>query len=460
MTTSPPQVNGHRRRIPVITEWQTLLAPAEEPAVATTSPEPQPEPAVDLVAEAKADAIRTKAYADAEEQRARAEAEAEAVRIKAEGDAKAAEVKAVEEARKLKLANDKAQARAIEEQAARDARIAKLNRQRSEEERAAREAEESAAVQEQADALKAQEIDAAEEQWRKYALSFYAVCSVVALPVQIAAFYNPDAIWLMAAPIMLEGGAWVVLKGARAAAASNRPHWHYRLIAWVLAFIAAGINLWHGLHAFDPATAIGTAFASIAGPGVYDLHEHGKIRKRDGIPTRRERRAAKKAAERAAKEKAAAKLFEAERQAHLENAARDAASKLDADRRQMFPKVHEHALKLAADLGETAITPAIWKQAKLDVDGAQPGESDEILRMRNRAAAKVEAARLNKPVSTLGDKASSQRASQIPAGKKPRVYNPPARPGRRRPGDTPKYVEAARKQASIAAKNASTEEQK
>ncbi|MFF3998563.1 hypothetical protein ACFYX8_35305 [Streptomyces cyaneofuscatus] len=462
MTTSPPQVNGHRRRIPVITDWQKLLPPAEEP-VAAPVPEVQPEPAtpsVDLVAQAEADAIRTKAYADAEEQRARAEAEAEALRIKAEGEAKAAEIKAAEEARKLKLANDKAQARAIEEQAARDARIAKSNREREAEERAAREAEERAAVQEMAETKTVAEVAVAEEQWRKYALSFYAVCSIVALPVQIAAFYNPDAIWLMAAPIMLEGGAWVVLKGARAAAASHRPHWHYRLIAWILAFIAAGINLWHGLHAFDPATAIGTAFASIAGPGVYDLHEHGKLRKRDGVPTRRERRAAKKAAKRAAAEQAATKLFEAERLAYLENAARDAANKLDADRKQMFPRVHAHALKLAADLGETAITPAIWRQAKLDVDGAMPGESDEILRMRNTAAAKVEAARLNKPVSTLSKTTNAQRASQMPQGQKTRVYNPPARPGRRTPGDTPRYVSAARKQAAITAKNASTEEQK
>lgn len=462
MTTSPPQVNGHRRPLPVITDWQTLLAPAEEP-VATTAPEPQPEsadPAVDLVAEAKADAIRTKAYADAEEQRARAEAEAEAVRIKAEGEAKAAEIKAVEEARKLKLANDKAQARAIEEQAARDARIAESNRKRAEAERAQQEDERARREQQQAAAAAEADVAKATKTWRKYAIAFYAVCAVVALPVQIAAFWDRDAPWLVIAPLMLEGAALVVTKGAAAAVAASRPHWHYRTVAWLFAFIAAGINLKHGLDAFDPATAIGTAFASLAGPGVWDLHEHGRIRRRDGVPTRRERRAAKKAAERAAKEKAAAELFEAERQAHLENAAREAANKLDAARKQMFPRVHEHALKLAADLGETAITPAIWKQAKLDVDGALPGESDEILRMRNRAAAKVEAARLNKPVSTLGDKASPQRASQIPGPKKPRVYNPPARPGRRRPGDTPKYVEAARKQASIAAKNASTEEQK
>ncbi|MDQ0694244.1 hypothetical protein [Streptomyces sp. W4I9-2] len=462
MTTSPPQVNGHRRRIPVITEWQTLLAaPAEEP-VATTAPEEQPEPApaVDLVAQAEADAIRTKAFADAEEQRARAEAEAEALRLKAEGEAKAAEIKAVEEARKLKLANDKAQARAIEEQAARDARIAKSNRERAEAERGQQDDERARQEQQQTAAAAEADVAKATKVWRKYAIGFYAVCAIVALPVQIAAFWDENAPWLVIAPLMLEGAALVVTKGAAAAVAANRPHWHYRTVAWVFAFIAAGINLKHGLDAFDPATAFGTAFASLAGPGVWDLHEHGRIRRRDGVLTRRERRAAKKAAKRAAEEKAAAELFEAERQAHLENAARDAADKLDADRKEMFPRVHAHALKLAADLGETAITPAIWKQAKLDVDGAGPGESDEILRMRNRAAEKVAAARLNKPVSTLGDKASSQRASQIPVAKKPRVYNPPARPGRRRPGDTPKYVEAARKQASIAARNASIEEQK
>lgn len=463
MTISPPQVNGHRHRIPVITEWQTLLAPAEESAVVTTAPENQTvpaEPAVDLVAEAKADAIRTKAYADAEEQRARAEAEAEAVRIKAEGDAKAAEIKAAEEARKLKLANDKAQARAIEEQAARDARIAKSNRERAEAERGQQEDERASQEQKQNEAAAEADVAKAASTWRFYAVMFYAVCAVVALPVQIAAFWDPNAWWLVIAPLMLEGAALVVTKGAAAAVAATRPHWHYRTVAWVFAFIAAGINLKHGLDAFDPATAFGTAFASLAGPGVWDLHEHGRIRRRDGVVTRRERRAAKKAAKRAAEEKAAAELFEAEQQAHLENTARSAAERLDADRKEMFPRVHAHALKLAADLGETAITPAIWKQAKLDVDGALPGESDEILRMRNMAAAKVEAARLNKPVSTLSKTTNAQRASQIPGAKKPRVYNPPARPGRRRPGDTPKYVEAARKQASITARNASIEEQK
>ncbi|MFJ2697447.1 hypothetical protein ACIO5Z_14635 [Streptomyces rochei] len=393
-----------------------------------------------------------RALAEAEAIRTRAAADAEAARIEAEGKAEAEKIKAAEEARKQKIANDKAEDRAREERAARAARIAKLNREREEQERAAREAEEKAAAQEQAEAAKAAEVAAAEEQWRQYALRFYVVCSIVALPVQIAAFYNPNALWLMAAPIMLEGGAWVVLKGARAAAADHRPHWHYRLIAWLLAFIAASINLWHGLHAFDPATAIGTAFASIAGPGVYDLHEHGQIRKRDGKLTRRERKAAEKAAREEARRKAAEEKRRAAEKEAAERAAAEAAEKLAQARAKEFPKVWQHALRLAAALGETTVTEAVWKRAHRDVEGADPSESAEIIRLRNAAEARVEAARQKRPVN----RPSSQAASQVPGPKKPRVYNPPARRGRRTKGDV-KYTPGARRQASITAKQTVSE---
>lgn len=393
-----------------------------------------------------------RALAEAEAIRTRAAADAEAARIEAEGRAEAEKIKAAEEARKQKIANDKAEDRAREERAARAARIAKLNREREEQERAAREAEEKAAAQEQAEAAKAAEVAAAEEQWRQYALRFYVVCSIVALPVQIAAFYNPNALWLMAAPIMLEGGAWVVLKGARAAAADHRPHWHYRLIAWLLAFIAASINLWHGLHAFDPATAIGTAFASIAGPGVYDLHEHGQIRKRDGKLTRRERKAAEKAAREEARRKAAEEKRRAAEKEAAERAAAEAAEKLAQARAKEFPKVWQHALRLAAALGETTVTEAVWKRAHRDVEGADPSESAEIIRLRNAAEARVEAARQKRPVN----RPSSQAASQVPGPKKPRVYNPPARRGRRTKGDV-KYTPGARRQASITAKQTVSE---
>ncbi|WP_406501946.1 hypothetical protein OHA04_37545 [Streptomyces sp. NBC_01590] len=454
MTTSPPQVNGHdRTAVPVIRDWRSAFnAPSVEQPVVELAPEPQPEPtapAVDLVAQAEADAIRTRADAAAEEQRIKAEAAADALKIKA-----------AEEARKLKLANDKAEARAAEERAARDARIAESNRKREEADRAKAKARQDEQAQKKAEAATAEEIAKAADRWRRYAVMFYAVCAVVALPVQIAAFWDPNAWWLVIAPLMLEGAALVVTKGAAAAVAAQRPHWHYRTVAWVFAFIAAGINLWHGMAAFDPATAIGTAFASLAGPGVWDLHEHGRIRKRDEVLTRRERKALKKAAKTEAEEKAASEKREAERQAYREKAAREAAETLDRIRNEEFPEVYRHAKRLAADLGERTITEAIWKRAKLDVDGALPGESAEVLRMRNVAERRVAAARENTSVTVASKTTNAQRASQMPSTRKPRVYNPPARPGRRRKGDTPKYVAAARKQAAITARNATPEEQK
>ncbi|MGW0780355.1 hypothetical protein [Streptomyces sp. NPDC002913] len=452
MTTSPPQVNGHRRPLPVITDWQAFLGtPAEQPVVEPT-PEPQPEPAtptVDLVAQAEADAIRTKAFADAEEQRINAEAAAEALKTKA-----------AEEARKLKLANDKAERRAEEEQAARDARIAESNRLRAEAERAQVKARREEQEQQHAEAATAREVEAAAARWRRYAILFYGVCAIVALPVQIAAFWDPHAWWLVIAPLMLEGAALVVTKGAAAAVAAQRPHWHYRTVAWLFAFTAAGINLWHGIHAFDPATAIGTAFASLAGPGVWDLHEHGRIRRRDGVLSRKER----KAAERAGKKQAAEREAQEQREAAREEARQKAMEAIDArlaeQREQEFPDEWKYALKLAVAMGETTVTDAVWDRAWDDLHAAKPGVTANSISTRNAAAVRMQRVLERAPEKTPSKTTNTQRASQMPPAKKPRVYNPPARAGRRRAGDTPKYVEAARKQAAITARTASTEEQK
>lgn len=439
MTASPP-LNGHPRpTMPVLGDWRPATP---EPAVEEQSaPEPQPDPVEtsELVAQAQAEAIRAQAWADAEARRTAAEAAAKAELVKAE-----------EEARKLRLANDRAERKAREEEAASEARIAEHQRRRDEAERVRKAAEERDQAQKQTEQQAAKEIAEADDKWRSYAIKFAIVCGIVSLPVQMSFFWNREAPWMAAAPIMLEGAAWVVHRGARAAAVSKRPVWHYRTIVWLLAFLAAGVNLYHGLHSFDPGTAVATAFASIAGPGVWDLHENGRIRKREGVPTRRERKAAEKEAARFAAEQAEKELREAERQAYREKAAREAAAELDEARRNEFPDVHRHALKLAADLGETSITESIWKRAKLDVHGALPGESADIFRLRNAAEARVEAARQKRSVNG----SSQQVASQMPGSKKPRIYNPPARPGRRTKGDTPKYSMAARKQAAITAQQA------
>jgi chemotaxis protein histidine kinase CheA len=444
MTASPP-VNGHKRpTMPVFGEWESVVP---EPVQEQRTPQPDSEKS-DLVAAAEAATIR-----------ARGEAEAEAIRIAAEAAAQAEIVKAEEEARKLRLVNDRAERKAAEEQAASEARIAEHNRRRDDAERARIDAAAKAEEQQAAEQAQAAEVADAEDRWKGYARGFYIVCAIVALPVQIAAFYDPKALWLMAAPLMLEGGAWVVLKGAAAAVAAQRPHWHYRLIAWLLAFIAAGINLWHGLNAFDPATAIGTAFASVAGPGVWDLHEHGRMRHRDGVPTRRERKAAKREAKRIAEAQAADKLFAAEREAHLENALREQMEKLAKDREERFPDVWDHALGLAAALGETTVTDAVWRRAHKDVKGTDPGDSPEAQQLRNAAARRMFDARADAPEKSVWKIQDAQVNPQVPpTRRRGSVTGPPVR-GTRRAGDTPKFVDAARKQAAITAKNAAQKDQ-
>jgi hypothetical protein len=409
------------------------------------------EPRFDPVALAEAEAIRT-----------RAAAEAEAARIKAEGEAEAEKIRAAEEAAALRLenekqalANERAALRFQREQAEQHAKIAEAERKREETERAREEARRQADEQAASEKNEAEKLAKAEGDWKFFAVAFAAVCAVVALPVQMAAFWNEKAPWMISAPFMLEGAAWVVLRGAAAAVAAHRPHWHFRLIAWLLAFVSAAVNLGHGLAQFDTATAIGTAFASIAGPAIWDLHEHGRIRKRDGVLTRRERRAQRKQERAEAARKAAEAAQRAAEKEAADKAAAEAAKQLAETRADEFPEVWKHALRLAAALGETTVTEAVWRRAHLDIEGTDPGESAETIRARNVAAKRVESARTGTPVNTLSKTTNAQRASQVPGPKKPRVYNPPARRGRRTKGDV-KFAPAARRQASIAAKQITT----
>ena len=458
MTASPPTVNGHARppALQVVGDWQPIDATPTEPETAEppTAQVESAAPKSDAIAQAEAEAIRARAWAESEERRLAAEAEKEAALKRAEAEAEAIRVKAVEDARKAKLANDKAEQRYAEEQAAREARIAESNRKREDAERAAAAAAKQAEIDELAEAKKAKVVEKADNTWRGWAIGFYALCAAVALPVQISAFWNPAKPWMAGAPVLLEIAALVVAFGTAAAVANKRPHWHFRLITWVLAFIAAAVNFGHGITEFDLATAIGTALASVFGPGVWDLHEHGRIRHRDGVPTRRERKAAEKAAEAEAKQKAADEAQRVAEKQAAEKAAEEAVAKLAADREQEFPNVWKHALRLAAALGETTVTEAIWRRAHLDIEGTDPGESAETIRARNVAAKRVELARENGSVNTLSKTTNAQRASHLPSANKPRAYSPPARPGRRTKGDSQPFVTAARKQAAITAQQA------
>lgn len=445
MTASPP-LNGHARpTLPVLGDWRPATPETVEEQ---RTPEPQPEPAV-----IDAEVARAKAWAEVEERRIAAEAAAEKERVAAQAEADAIRAKSEEEARKLRLANDRAERKAREDDAASEARIAEHNRRRDDSERARVAAAAQAEIDKQVEAEKVKVVAKADKKWRRWAIAFYTLCAAVALPVQCSAFWNRDKPWMVGAPVLLEVAALVVAFGTAAAVANRRPHWHFRLITWVLAFIAASVNLWHGLQEFDAATAIATALASVFGPGVWDLHEHGRIRKRDGVPSWRERRAAERAANAEAERQAAEEAQRAAEKQAAEEAAEEAAAKLATDREAMFPDVWEHALKLAAALGETTVTDAVWRRAHKDVKGTDPGDSPEAQQLRNAAARRLLDARADAPEKTVWKIQDAQVNPQVPpTGRRGSVTGPPVR-GTRRAGDTPKFVDAARKQAAITAKN-------
>lgn len=395
------------------------------------------------IADAEAEAIRARTAADIEARRIEAEAKAEAIRINAAA-----------EAEKQRLANERAALRFEREKAEQLAKIAKANRERAEAERLADEEREAAETAAQEQAAAEQAIETATGRWRKTAKGFYALCATVALPVQMAAFYDPKALYLLVAPVFIEVIALVALVGAAAAVTARRPHWHYRLVAWAGAFTAATINLVHGFQAFDAATAFGTALASLAGPGMWDLHEHGRIARRDGAPTRRERKAAERAEKQQAAQKAAAEKKAAAEQEAARKAAEETAAQLASDRADLFPKVWDHAVMLAADLGETTVTEAIWKRAKRDIEGTDPGEWVDIIRGRNIAERRVLAARSEAPGEKPVKAASSQRAIQVKAPRRTSSYRPT--PPRRTKGDTPKFHPVASRLAADAKRQSLT----
>ncbi|QQN79736.1 hypothetical protein [Streptomyces sp. XC 2026] len=399
------------------------------------------------IASAQADALRMDAEADAE-----------AKRIRAQGEADAARTKAVEEARKQSIANDKAELAARRQRAEQEAKIAKAEQEREAIERETRQRREADRAEQASEQKSAEATKAADKRWRLTAMGNYALCAAVALPVQIAAFWDKERPWMALAPVLIEALALVVLIGASAAVTAGRAHWHYRLIAWGCAFVAAGINLAHGLDAFDEATAIGTALASIAGPGVWDLHEHGRIAKKLGRPTWRQQRAEAKAAKNAAAEKAAEEAKAAAQAAAAAKLAEEKATALAGLRQQQYPEVWTHALRLAAALGETTVTEAIWRQAHIDIEGAEPGEDAATLQVRNNAARRVLAARSTAPGERPIKVTSPQLVPQIPRGSnkgsgRGSKTGPKVR-GVRRPGDTAPYSKAARKAAAETAREA------
>jgi hypothetical protein len=293
-------------------------------------------------------------------------------------------------------------------------------------------------------AAKREKAEQSAAQWRTYAKSIAIVCVLVSLPLQMMAFWSGRAPFLILAPLVLEGLAWVLLKGAEAAIDDHRPSWHYRALAGAVALFAAAVNFVHGSAAFGLGTGLGGAFCSIAGPMVWDLHEHGRIRKRDGKLSRAQRREhARKAAAEAAEKKAAEQQQADDREAMRES------------RAVQCPDVWARAVALAAALGELYPSEATWKRAWDDVTGAPLGDTAASIAARVAAKAAVKDATKDQ-TNTVEKVEKPQVESQLTTPR--RTPRAGAVDGRRNNGGTPprqhagtiKYSTAARRAMSLA----------
>ncbi len=350
-------------------------------------------------------------YAEGLARAEQAQAEAEAARIRNEA-----------ERRRQQLAADKAEAKAQKEiqrelEAAEDERREREEKRRTE-----------AAVKAKA--------KASAEAWRRSALAIAVVCVVVSLPLQVMAFWDPSAWFLVAAPFVLEGVAWALLKGAEAAIDDDRPSWHYRLGALLQALIAAGINFAHGSETYGIATGIGGALCSVIGPAIWDLHEHGRITKKAGRKTLAQRRAEQRAAK-----------GEKARIAKV-NKAREASD----------PDVWERALFLAAALGELVPSEKTYRRAWDELHGAEVGSTASIISAKRLARRAVRLAQ-NGPLDGSQTDTNGQVGSQMNEdGDEPsKAPSKPGEDGRKNNGGTPpvrrpgttKYAPIARRQMSV-----------
>lgn len=362
----------------------------------------------------------------------------------AEGLARASQIEAEAEAKTI--ANDDARERnrlAREREEAKNARAERRELKKEQDEDREREDKRREEIKAKAKAEKSA------KEWKAAAKAVAAVCIVVSLPLQIMAFWDPHAWFLVAAPFVLEGVAWALLKGAEAAIDDGRPSWHYRLGALIQALIAAGINYAHGSEVYGVATGIGGALCSLIGPMIWDLHEHGRIAKRDGKPSRAQRR--KERREKRAEKNRVKKVNEAR-----------------ADRDEV---VWERALDLAAALGELVPSEKTYRRAWVEVHGTSELGSTAAriahTRAQKRAVRKAQYGRLEDSETEEESQVDSQTppgdedsAEGVSKGRKKRAKKG-GEDGRKRNGGTPPkrragtvaYSEVARNQMSHEARS-------
>ncbi|MFJ4785117.1 hypothetical protein [Streptomyces sp. NPDC088794] len=398
-----------------------------------------------------------RALAEAEAIRTRAAAEAEALRIEAQGKADAERALAAEQAEELRIANERKRMRLEKDQADHQAHLARKAAETAKSEADKEKSEKAAADEEAAEAKRDAEQRRSENWWKWGARGIYAVGLVIAAPVQFMHFWDPKRPFLIAAPALLEGLALVLAFGAAWATAHRRDVAPYRVGIMIGAAIAAGINMYGGVtdEAIGFNAGLIGAIASLGGPIVLMAYEHGIAQKADGIPSWRERRAAEKAEQEtaAAREMARAEKRAAEVKTTAEKAAREQAAKeeqahRDAGRQAKHPDVWEVADALRSARGSMFVTEQIWAESWLLVTGCKTVGIRPEIEAQSRAAQAHMRTVTDMPVMGPASLISSQiktrqkKDPDTPDGRRNNGGTPPVR----RPGDTPRYSEVAKRQ--------------
>ncbi|MBD2829938.1 hypothetical protein ID875_21490 [Streptomyces globisporus] len=190
-----------------------------------------------------------------------------------------------------------------------------------------REAEDRARVErreaEAAEARRLAEVKRREERATKAVNWGVLAALLVALPLQIRAFWTPDRPWEVVVPFVLEGLAWVFIRQAEAAIAARRMVWHYLVGVFACSLFAATVNVLDGfLHTeIGPIFGVVGGVCSLAGPGIKVIHEFG-ARDKQAKATRAERKLA------------AAQARQAEAEAKAREVELDHKRKTEAERRQ------------------------------------------------------------------------------------------------------------------------------
>lgn len=231
------------------------------------------------------------------------------------------------------------------EEIERSARQAREADNETAEEKAAKKAKEAAdaLVAEQAERRRRDEARKLDRHAADGVKKFAALCFLVALPLQLRAFWDPDRPWNAAVPVMLEVAAWAAMRLAHAAIVNRRVAWPYLTLTFFFASVAAGINIADGFLHPDIGAIFGLAggFASLAGPGLWAVHQFG-ARAKEAKATRAERKLAESLAKQAEAELEAAKV-KAEADLKAKQLESETRQKIENDKRAA------HEAKVAAD---------------------------------------------------------------------------------------------------------------